>query len=87
MKHRCSFAIAIEQAYCGCGLGLLLSKKAIEWAGKMGFEQVELGVYADNERAIALYKRMGFEECGRNPRAFRLKEGTYIDEINMVLFL
>jgi len=86
-KHRCDFAIALEQAYCGCGLGVMLTEKAIKKAKELGFEQMELGVYADNERAIALYRKMGFEEFGRNPRAFRLKDGTYIDEINMVLFL
>ncbi len=87
LKHRCDFAIAIEQDYCGCGLGFLLTSKAMEQAKKMGFEQMELGVYADNERAIAFYQKMGFEAFGRTPRAFRHKDGTYSDEISMVRFL
>ncbi len=87
LRHRCDFAIAIEQAYCGSGLGTILMQKAIDNAREMGFEQMELGTYADNEIAIALYKKMGFRECGRTPRAFKLKDGTYIDEVNMALFL
>lgn len=87
VRHRCDFAIALEQAYCGCGLGTLLTERAIAKAKELGFEQMELGVYADNERGIALYQKMGFTECGRIPRAFRLKDGTYIDEINMVRYL
>ncbi len=87
LKHRCDFAIAIEQAYCGCGLGTLLMKKAIDKAKELGFEQMELGIYADNEKALALYRKMGFQEMGKNLRAFKLKDGTYIDEINMILFL
>ncbi len=87
LRHRCDFAIALEQAYCGCGLGTLLMTKAIDMAKKLGFEQMELGVYADNEKGIALYKKMGFEEMGRFLKAYKLKDGTYIDEINMVLFL
>ena len=86
-RHRCDFAIALEQDYCGCGLGTLLTEQACAKAKSMGMEQIELGVYADNERGIALYKKMGFQECGRIPRAFRLKDDTYIDEINMVRFL
>lgn len=87
LRHRCDFAIAIEQAYCGCGLGTMLTQKAIDKARGMGFEQMELGAYADNKWAIGLYKKMGFKECGRTPRAFKLKDGSYIDEVNMVLFL
>ena len=84
MKHRCDVAIALAQAYCDTGLGSMLFERAIEKAKSLGFEQLELGVYADNARAIALYKKMGFEECGRIPRAFRLRDGSYIDEILMV---
>ena len=87
LKHRCSMGIALEQAYCGCGLGTMLIEKARNKARELGFEQMELGVFANNERAVALYRKMGFVECGRMPRAFRMKDGTYIDEINMVLFL
>ena len=87
LMHRCDFAIAIEQAYCNSGLGTILMQKAIDKAREIGFEQMELGAYADNDRAIALYKKMGFKECGRTPKAFKLKDGTYIDEVNMILFL
>ena len=41
----------------------------------------------DNDSGIALYQRMGFKEMGRNLKAFKLKDGTYIDEINMIRFL
>lgn len=87
LRHRCDFAIALEQAYCNGGLGTILMLKAIDKAREIGFEQMELGAYADNDRAIALYKKMGFQECGRTPKAFKLKDGTYIDEVNMILFL
>ena len=48
-----------------------------------GCEQAELGVYSDNDRARHMYKKMGFKEYGMNPRAFKLKDGTYRDEIIM----
>ena len=87
VRHRCDLAIALELEYCRCGLGTLLIERACDKAKELGFEQVELGVYADNGRGISLYKKVGFKECGRIPRAFRLKDGTYIDEINLVRFL
>lgn len=52
-----------------------------------GFEQLELGVYSDNARAIHLYEKFGFERYGIQPRAFKLKDGTYRDEIIMVKML
>lgn len=62
-------------------------ERGIDFAKKAGFEQLELGVFADNDRALCLYKKMGFEEIGRIPRAFRLPDGSYIDEITMVKML
>ncbi|MBO4900997.1 MAG: GNAT family N-acetyltransferase [Lachnospiraceae bacterium] len=86
-RHRCSIAIALEQSYCSCGLGAVLFERAIDTARKIGYEQIELGVFEDNDRGRALYKKMGFEEYGRIPHAVRLKDGSYKDEITMVLFL
>ena len=52
-----------------------------------GFLQLELGVFCDNERALRFYRKLGFAECGRTPRAFRLADGSFRDEIQMVRFL
>ncbi|MBR5355348.1 MAG: GNAT family N-acetyltransferase [Lachnospiraceae bacterium] len=84
LKHRCNFAIALFQEFCGAGLGGILIDRAVKQAKEMGFEQMELGAFADNERALALYKKMGFKEYGRLHKAFKLKDGRYIDEICMV---
>lgn len=87
VRHRSSLGIAIIQEYCSFGLGTILMERGIDFAKKAGFEQLELGVFADNDRALCLYKKMGFEEIGRIPRAFRLPDGSYIDEITMVKML
>ena len=87
VRHRSSLGIAIIQEYCSSVLGTILMERGIDFAKKAGFEQLELGVFADNDRALRLYKKMGFEEIGRIPRAFRLPDGSYIDEITMVKML
>ena len=81
--HRGYLGMSIRQTYTGMGLGSFMMKTALEQAKENGFEQVELGVFADNDRARHLYKKYGFKEYGVNPRAFKLKDGTYIDEIIM----
>ena len=81
--HRGYLGMSIRQKYTGMGLGSFMMKIALEQARKNGFEQVELGVFSDNERARHLYAKNGFKEYGINPRAFKLKDGTYCDEIIM----
>ena len=85
--HRGYLGMSIRQKYAGMGLGSFMMKVALEQAKENGFEQVELGVFSDNDRARHLYSKMGFKEYGMNPRAFKLKDGTYRDEIIMVNFL
>ena len=79
--------ISLLKEYWGCGLGSFLMQIAVEQAAANGFEQLELGVFEDNARAIALYEKFGFAKYGVNPRAFKLKDGTYRDEIIMVKML
>lgn len=86
-RHRAYVGISIEQKYWGCGLGSYLMQLAIDQARANSFEQLELGVYSDNSRAIHLYEKFGFERYGIQPRAFKLKDGTYRDEIIMVKML
>ena len=87
IQHRASLGISLQAAYCGCGLGRAMLQIAVAQARENGFEQIELGVFADNVRAIHLYRSLGFEDFGCTPRAFRLKDGTYHDERIMVKFL
>ncbi len=86
-SHRAYMGISIQEKYCGCGLGSRMVQIAVEQAKKNGFEQLELGVFSDNERAIRLYTKMGFQKCGVQPHAFKLKDGVYCDELLMVRFL
>lgn len=86
-RHKAGIGIFILQRYCGIGLGRQLMEYAIENARKTELEQLELGVFDDNVAAIRLYEKLGFCEWGREPHAFKLKDGSYRDEIQMVLFL
>ena len=86
-RHRAVMGISVRKEYWGCGLGSFLMQIAVEQTAANGFEQLELGVFEDNVRAIHLYEKFGFAKYGVSPRAFKLKDGTYRDEIIMVRML
>lgn len=83
LRHRAMFGISIKEKYWNNGIGSLLIKEVIEIARQMGYEQIELGVFSDNKKAISLYEKYGFEIWGRVKNAYKLKDETYRDEINM----
>ena len=58
----------------------------ISQAKKWGLKYIELFVFGTNERAIHVYKKVGFREAGRNPN-FIFRDGEYIDHVNMILAL
>lgn len=82
--HRAEVGIALYQKYTGQGLGGILLKRLLKAAKEYGYEQAELTVVDGNERAMKLYKRLGFVECGRTPNANKYDDGTYADDIRMI---
>lgn len=86
MLHRASVAIALTKEFWNIGIGSALMGYILEQADKIGYEQTELEVVSCNERAIALYKKMGFEKTGQNLHALKLDNGTYYNEDIMIRF-
>ena len=70
VRHRATFGISVARDCWGLGIGRALTEACIECAKTAGYAQLELDVVAENRNAIALYKNVGFEEYGRNPRGF-----------------
>lgn len=78
-RHRAIYGIAVLKDYCNMGIGDMLTKCCLNNAKMLGYEQVELEVMADNERAIHVYEENGFKICGTIENAQKLKDGTYQD--------
>jgi RimJ/RimL family protein N-acetyltransferase len=66
----------------GKGFGERLLRQAVQDADVFGFRRIELGVFATNTAAAALYRKVGFVEEGIKRMAI-LVDGTYHDEIIM----
>ncbi len=87
VRHRAEFGISVVKDFWGLGIGRALTAACIECARKAGYVQLELNVVAENERAAEMYKKFGFVEFGRNPKAFNSRVSGYQEVIYMRLEL
>lgn len=64
LSHNVRFGIGLLPAYRGMGLGTKMTAELLKMSrGK--FDYVYLEVFGKNKRAQKLYRKMGFERCGR----------------------
>lgn len=88
VSHRAEFGISIAKDFWRLGIGKALTDACIDCARAAGYAQLELSAVASNEGAIALYKKAGFIEYGRNPKGFRSRvTGDYQELVYMRLEL
>lgn len=81
--HRAEIGILLAKDYWSCGIGKRLICDALEYAKECGYSIVQLDTFTANERAIGLYKHLGFIEIGVLPRGGILRDGTVLDELKM----
>ncbi|MDA3850272.1 MAG: GNAT family protein [Spirochaetaceae bacterium] len=81
-----NFGIVIgEKDYWGKGYGKEATQLALDFAFNfLNIHNIMLGVYAFNQRAYHLYKKIGFKEIGRK-REFQTLGGEKFDMIMMDL--
>ncbi len=84
-KHRISLGMNILKSHWGRGGGRLLLEAAIDHFNSVeNLTKLELEVRSDNEGAIALYKKLGFEVEGELKNHF-LVDSTYYSAYRMAI--
>ena len=78
------YQVYVQPRLRGTGASSALIEAALEHASTRTL-QVHLGVSTQNQPAIRLYKKAGFEVYGTEPRALFVN-GRYVDEHLMVRF-
>jgi len=82
-RHAANLGLVVKDTHFGKGVGRRLMKHATEMCDNwLGIRRIELTVFDDNERAIALYRQFGFEEEGL-AKGFALRNGQYTDALYM----
>jgi putative acetyltransferase len=80
--------LAVAPTEKGTGFAATMINEALACMREDGIRRVELMVEADNPRAFAFYRKLGFEQEGRLRAAYkRANQSDYVDELLMARLL
>jgi RimJ/RimL family protein N-acetyltransferase len=84
--HVAEVGLMVAAGHRRRGIGSALMEEAFKWARASGITNVQLEVFPHNEPAIALYRKLGFEEEGRRRWRYRIG-GHQVDAVLMSIQL
>ena len=85
-KHVATFGICVHPDAQGSGVGRALMSEMLNMADNwLNIVRLELSVASTNDKAIALYEKMGFAQ-ERMSRFDLFTRGRYVDSMHMVRF-
>ena len=78
-RHAAMLGISVAREAQGQGVGKVVMQALCDYAdGWAQILRIELSVFSDNQRAIALYRRFGFRHEGTHC-GFALRDGVFAD--------
>ncbi|HDR8024934.1 TPA: N-acetyltransferase [Bacillus cereus] len=83
LSHKVEFGVCILKEFWGYGMGKRLLQQSIHWADENEIKRISLQVLETNEKAIQLYKKLGFEVEGILKNDKRLSDGKYYNTVVM----
>jgi len=84
--HHAELGLSILKDFWGKGLGRKLMNLLIEWGRTCNLHKMYLKVFDGNERAIGLYRSMGFNVEARLKDDFAKNDGNYGDTLIMSFY-
>ena len=82
-RHAGKLGMAVRDDWQGKGIGSALMQAAVDMADNwLNITRLELEVFTDNEPAVRLYKKFGFEVEG-TLRCFAYRAGKFVDVFTM----
>lgn len=88
IAHTGEFGMSVAKNFRQRGVGTFLLQGLIQWARSTGqIEKINLSVHGDNQGALGLYKKLGFQVEGVRKKELKYSSERYVDSIQMALFL
>jgi len=84
IRHRATIALGVAKEHWGKGAATAMLDFVLRWSRERKLRRVELSVHTSNDRAIAVYKRCGFQFEGVRISSL-LVDGQYVDEYLMAV--
>ena len=83
VNHRGEIGMMVRDDWQGKGVGKAMMQAVVDLADKwLNLSRIELTVFTDNEPAIALYRKFGFEIEGAL-RKYAFRDGEFVDAYAM----
>ncbi|EJQ95159.1 N-acetyltransferase family protein [Bacillus mycoides] len=86
LSHKVEFGVCILKEFWGYGMGKCLLQQSINWADENAVKKIALQVLETNEKAIQLYKNLGFGVEGILKNDKKLSDGKYYNTVVMGRF-
>jgi L-phenylalanine/L-methionine N-acetyltransferase len=83
LRHKADIGMMVRDDWQGKGVGSAMMRAVVDLADKwLNLTRIELTVFTDNEPAIALYRKFGFQIEG-TLRKFAFRDGEFVDAYTM----
>ena len=77
--HIATASFMVDASACGRGTGRALAEEMLAWARAAGYRGIQFNAVVEtNERAVALWRSLGFEVVGTVPGAFESASHGYV---------
>lgn len=82
IKHTAKFTVGVLDDYKQQGVATKLIEFAEKWAKERGVKRLEMTVITEDEPALSLFEKSGFEEEGTRKNSVNIND-KYYDEVFM----
>lgn len=88
LAHIVALTLVVHVGHQEQGIGKAILGDLIVWAKNSSkIDKIQINVRDGNDRAIGLYKKLGFKEEGRLLKRIKISDDYYLDDIVMGLWV